>query len=312
MTIEQKFVSVVAYIHNNENEIPHFLDTVMNHVAGMFSRCELILVNDDSTDGSLGAVHEYFDRNPKDYMVSIVKMGAFQGLESSMNAGRDLSIGDYVYEFDDVYVDYDLSVIREAYEKCIEGHDIVAVTSDAPTRFSSRLFYRIYNKASHAQNKIGPETFRILSRRAINRVKDMGSYIPYRKAVYMNCGLSTARIAYKSQQEGVSVHSNQTERTGLAMDSFIYFTNVMEKVSLAIAIAFFIIAIVVVIYVIVSLFVDTNLASGWVSMMGFLSIAFMGLFGMLTIVMKYLSVIVNLIFRKRRYLIEDVEKIAKN
>lgn len=310
--MEQKFVSVVAYLHNNAQEIPHFLDTVMDHIAGMFSRCELILVNDDSTDDTLGAVHRYFDSTPKDYMVSIVKMGAFQGLESSMNAGRDLSIGDYVYEFDDVYVDYDLSVIRDAYDECIAGHDIVAVSSDAPTRFSSRLFYRIYNRASRAQNRIGPETFRILSRRAINRVKDMGSYIPYRKAVYMNCGLATGKITYRSLTKGISVHSNRTERTGLAMDSFIYFTNVMEKVSLAIAIAFFLIAIAVVIYVIATLLVDTNRASGWVSMMGFLSIAFMGLFGMLTIVMKYLSVIVNLIFRRRRYLIEDVEKIAKN
>lgn len=314
MTKEQKFISVVAYVRNAGDQIEYFLDHVMGTVSETFSKCELILVNDGSTDDSMERIHGYFDAHPADYMVSIIRMGTHQGQESSMNAGRDMAIGDYVYEFDDLIVDFEDRMIAEAYRKCLEGqgHDIVAVASSSRMRMTSRWFYQIFNQASGSKGKLGQETFRLLSRRAINRVKSMGTYIPYRKAVYMNCGLSTATLTYQSSQTGMTKHSRKDERAGLAMDSFIYFTDVMEKISLTITGVFFVIAIVVLIYVIESYFTDPNLVSGWVSMMGFISIGFVGLFGLLSIVIKYLSVLVNLVFRHQRYLIEDVEKISKN
>ena len=314
MTKEQKFISVVAYVHDDQDHLENFLRSVMENCTERFERCELILVNDHSTDKSLDVIHRFFDKNPPAYVVSIIRMGMFQGLESSMNAGRDMAIGDYVYEFDDLYMDYDLETILTAYQKCLDGNDIVSVSSDARMRLTSRWFYEIYNSVSRAQNKIGQATFRILSRRAINRVKSIGTYIPYRKAVYMNCGLTVFHMEYKSSygKNHITKHSNRNERAGLAIDSFIYFTDVLEKVSLGISAVFLFIALVVVIYVIASFFMDEHLESGWVSVMGFLSIGFMGLFGLLTIILKYLSVVVNLIFRQQRYLIEDVEKISKN
>ena len=314
MAKEQKFVSVVAYVHNDQAHLNSFLSSVMGKCTELFDKCELILVNDHSTDQSLNTIHKFFEEYPPEYMVSIIRMGMFQGMESSMNAGRDMAIGDYVFEFDDLYIDYDLNMIEKAYRKCLEGNDIVSVASNARMRMTSRWFYKVYNSVSRTQNRIGQATFRLLSRRAINRVKSIGTYIPYRKAVYMNCGLVVARIEYQSTfgKDKLTKHSNRNERTGLAIDSFIYFTNVMEKISLAISAVFLVIAIAVIIFALYSFFMDSHLASGWVSIMGFLSIGFMGIFGLLTIILKYLSVVVNLIFRQQRYLIEDVEKISKN
>ncbi len=310
---EQKFVSVVAYVRNGAGEITKFLDTVMGECENLFQKCELILVDDCSSDESLDVVHRYYADRVFGYMVSIIKMGMYQGMESAMNAGRDLAIGDYVYEFDDLYVDYPAGMLEKTYRRCLEGNDIVSVGCDAKMRFTSRLFYDIYNKASKTKHKLGQETFRILSRRAINRVKSIGSYIPYRKAVYLNCGLRCDHIVYASTMPGeLTIHSRKDERSLLALDSFIYFTRVMEKISFGIAIAFLLTGVAVLIYVAASYFLDTHLVSGWVSLMGFLSLGFMGIFGLLTIVLKYLSVIINLIFRHQRYLIEDVEKIARN
>jgi glycosyltransferase involved in cell wall biosynthesis len=314
MEKELKFISIVAYVHNSEEQIDGFLSQVMGKCSAMFDRCELILVNDCSTDGSIAEIHRYLAEHPAEYMVSIIRMGVFQGLEASMNAGRDIAIGDYVFEFDDLYLDYSMDVIREAYEKCLEGNDIVTVASDAKMHLTSRLFYNLYNGAMHTGNRIGQATFRLISRRAINRVRSMGAYIPYRKAVYMNCGLSVARIVYHNADGAghLTRHYHRDERAGLAVDSFIYFTDVMERFSFGVSMLFLAIAVAVVIYVIVSLFTDARLESGWVSLMGFLCIGFFGVFTLLTIILKYLSVLVDLIFRKQRYLIEDVEKISGN
>lgn len=41
------------------------------------------------------------------------------------------------------------------------------------------------------------ESFRVLSRRVINRIDSMNKTIPYRKVVYANCGLKTDNIKYQ-------------------------------------------------------------------------------------------------------------------
>ncbi len=309
---EKKFISVVAYVHNSEKQIQGFLSQVMGFCEARFERCELILVNDASTDDSLQQIREYFSTNAPTYMVSIIKMGLYQGVETCMNAGRDMAIGDYVFEFDDLVVDYDPNLIYQAYKKCLEGNDIVIASSDAGTRLTSRWFYNLYNMASGTHNPLGQETFHLLSRRAINRIKGMGNHIPYRKAVYSNCGLSMDKITYHSTMEGRNLHSHNNDRASLALDSFVYFTDVMERVSMAISAVFFVFTIAVLIFVLYSMFKDKNMVSGWVSTMGFMAVGFTGLFGMMAIVMKYLSVIVDLNFRHQRYLIEDIEKISKN
>ena len=45
--------------------------------------------------------------------------------------------------------------------------------------------------------------------------------------------------------------------------------------------------------------------------MGFLALGFFGVFALLTIILKYLSVLLNLIFKQQRYLVADIEKVVK-
>lgn len=311
---EPKFISVVAYIQNDAGRIRPFLKEIMGKCRESFEKCELILVNDDSTDGSIDEIHGYFKENPADYMVSIVKLGMAQGIESAMNIGRDMTIGDYVYEFDDLHMDYSPEMILEAYQKCLTGSDIVSVSGKYQMRLTSRLFYALYNHFSHGQQPIGPETFRLLSRRAINRIHSTGRYIPYRKAVYMNCGLKISRMQYEVGEGNRRNYrmGRSDERMNLAVDSFIYFTDLLERVSLSICLIFILIALGVIVYTVWSFFMDQHLAAGWVSLMGFLSLGFIGVFGILTIILRYLGVLINLSYRRRHHLIEEIEKLSGN
>ncbi len=312
--IEPKFISVTAYVCNDEGRIRPFLKEIMEKCRDTFDKCELILVNDHSTDGSLDEIHAYFAENPTDYLVSVINLGIGQGIESAMNIGRDMTIGDYVYEFDDLHMDYPPELIVDAYRKCVSGNDIVSVSGNYKTRLTSRCFYSLYNKFSQTRYDIGSETFRLLSRRAINRIRSMGRYIPYRKAVYMNCGLQAARLTYEVKEEARRNYrkGRSDERINLAVDSFIYFTDLLEKISLGICVVFILIALGVICYTVWSFFMDQHLASGWVSLMGFLSLGFIGVFGILTIILRYLGVLVNLTYRRQYYLIEDIEKISGN
>lgn len=311
---ESKFISLVVYLHNVENCIVHFLKTVIPVCENNFLNYEIICVNDGCTDSTVQKLKEYLEENRVGGMVNLIHMSFFQGMENAMNAGRDIAIGDFVYEFDDIYVDYEPEMLLKVYEKMIDGYDIVSASCKEKIRMSSTLFYTLYNKTSRMRNNIGPETFRLISRRAINRVKSIGQYIPYRKAVYSNCGLNMYTLYYESQSTKVRVKNKTVtaERTTLAIDSFIYFTNALERVSIIISATFLLITIGVGIYIITDLFNAQKPVEGWLSTMGFLALGFFGVFALLTIILKYLSLILNLIFKRQRYLIADIEKVVKN
>ncbi len=305
-----KFISLVVYIHNNEDLIVKFIQTVMK-TCEAFKQTELIFVDDFSTDHSVETIKEYYRNNPSDCVVSIIRLGRYHGMETAMNAGRDMAIGDYVYEFDDMYIDYEPSIILDAFNKCLEGNDIVTVSTKVSMRLTSHIYYKIFNNAMASNSPIGQETFRLLSRRGVNRIISMGVDIPYRKVIYHNSGLSIAALYYKSTK-GVRPARNigQVERLDLAIDTFIYFTSIIERVSLIVAGFFALLSIGAIIYAIVTRIQGTHIGLGYASTMIFMSIGFTGVYGLLTFIVRYLRVLVNLDFKKQKYLITDIDKIS--
>ena len=104
---EKKFISVVVYLHNTASYLKYFLDTVIPVCDMYFEQFEIVCVTDACQDDTVEGLKEYVEAHRLRTMVFIVHMSFFQGLESSMNAGRDIAIGDFVYEFDDIFVDYE-------------------------------------------------------------------------------------------------------------------------------------------------------------------------------------------------------------
>lgn len=307
--MEKKFVSAVVYLHSDEKFAGEFFDKIISAIDEAFSQYEIVLVDDACEDGTLELLKKKISERGIKQMISVVHMGFYQGLEASMNAGRDVSIGDFVFEFDTVNVDYEPSLIMDVYNRVSEGFDIVAASSKGKKKFTSKLFYSLFNKTNRGKVNITSESFRIISRRAINRVKSLGQFIPYRKAVYANCGLKTDRILY-TPTTNTRQTTSKSARTGLALDSFIYFTNALEKLSAIISAVFLIFTLVMGVYILVDHFIEKNIVEGWTSTMIFMSVGFFGIFALLTIIMKYMSVLLNLEFRKQRYLVADIEKLG--
>jgi dolichol-phosphate mannosyltransferase len=167
-----------------------------------FERFEFICVNDKSSDDSARKVKLACEKIGNT-AISIINMGYYHGVELSMNAGVDLSIGDFVFEFDTIHVDYDLSLVMDIYRHSLTGFDIVSATPINKTSRSSRLFYHLYNKNSFSKNKLKTERFRILTRRAINRVHSISKSVPYRKSIYNSCGLAISTIDYDNDTKRV-------------------------------------------------------------------------------------------------------------
>ncbi|MCF0143449.1 MAG: glycosyltransferase [Parasporobacterium sp.] len=307
MTIkEQNFISAVIYVHNNQSTLKEFLGYIGGYLKNKFSNYEIICVNDGSTDDSEAIIREA--ALSEEMNLTLVNMGNVQGVEHSMNAGLDLAIGDFVLEFDSAVKTWPDDIIDQVYGKMQEGADIVSACPDSRPRFTSRVFYAVFNKYANTRNPIGTEAFRLLSRRAVNRVSSMNRTQMYRKAVNANSALKQASVTFTPTENANIEKALSKERRSLAVDSLLLFTNVGYKVSLIITLVMLAFAFIVGVYTVI-VFITGRPVEGWTPIMIFLSLGFFGLFAILTFCVKYLSLILNLNFKRRHYVVENVEKL---
>ena len=308
---EQNFVSAVIYVHNAEDRIERFLDMVVEVMERNFEHSEIICVNDSSEDGSLSIIRKVSKAAEKT-SISVVNMSYYHGLELAMDAGMDLAIGDFVFEFDNTVADFNSSVIMEIYRHSLEGYDIVSASPNRKERLSSRLFYRIFAKFAAVSYRMNTESFRVLSRRVINRVSSMNKTAPYRKALYANCGLKTDCIRYEVTGDWSKARDRKEQRyrMDLAADALILFTEVGYRFSMTMTVVMMLMSIFMTVYSLVTYFV-IHPVEGWTTTILFLSVAFFGLFGILTIIVKYLQLLVNMVFKRKHYSFESIEKLTK-
>ena len=299
----------MVYLYNDEKDVGGFLSTVNGVLKENFEKYEIVCVNDCSTDNTVKAVEAFCEENSVKSL-TLINTSFFQGVESAMVAGVDISIGDFVFEFDSCLVDYSEDTIMSVYRKSLEGNDVVFAVPKGAGRTTSKLFYSLFNRFSDMQYKIKTQRFSIISRRGINRVKSMGVKTVYRKAVYASCGLPVADFDYTPETALKSADTQKAVKQELALNSLILFTDIGYKISITLSFMMAAVLMLAGIYTVV-IFLSANPVAGWTTTMLVISFGFFGLFLLLAFVLKYLSLILNLVFTKKQYVVESIRKITK-
>lgn len=304
---ESNFISFVGYVHNNEKQIKEFVDMCVKIGEENFKKYEIILVDDDSKDNSIANIKNLCKE--ENCVVSIMKMSSFQGVDRSLTAGTDFAIGDYVFEFNNITIDYSIELIMQAYKKLQQGNDIVSVS---PKSRCKKLFYTIYNHYKKKENKIVSTRFRLISRRAINRVSSTNTKIIYRKAVFADCGLKNSIIYYKPIRKIKNKKIKAKNRESItAYEGLLAYTNISIDISGIICLIMFILGfgfLTNIIYC-ACLGLKINLVY---SILCFTSFG-LGLTNIILLLMfRYTKIITSSQLHKKEYLIENIEKVNKN
>ncbi len=306
---EKNFVSAVVYLYNDEKNVSGFLTQINDTLKENFEKYEIVCVNDCSTDNTVKAVENFCEENSVKSL-TVINTSFFQGVESAMMAGVDISIGDFVFEFDSCVTDYEAYMVMAIYRKSLEGNDVVFAIPQTKGRFTSKMFYKLFNGFSNMQYKIKTGRFSIISRRGINRVKSMGVKTVYRKAVYASCGLPVADYEYTPVAEVKTADNQKPIKQELALNSLILFTDIGYKISITLTAVMAFVLMLAGIYT-VAVFMSASPVAGWTTTMLVMSFGFFGLFVLFAFVLKYLSVILNLVFTKKQYVVESIRKITK-
>ena len=310
--LEKNFISAVIYLNTAENDrkLSDFIARLARILSDDFLKYEIICVDDGSPQEYLDAVKRAISESTFSFPVTILHMSFYQGMELAMNAGRDLAIGDYVLEFDECVWNFPDDMIMQAYREVLKECDIVCCADRTKEGVTSKAFYELYNRFSGTQHLLESDNFRILSRRGINRVCSLNRSIPYRKAVYANCGLRFKVMHFEPAFRTNYGKDKKTRRfrKNLALDALLLYTDIGTRFSMLMAGLMALIAAVLAVYSL-AVYLNGIAVVGWTTTMLFLSFGFFGFFALMAVVIKYLSLILNIVFRKEKYLFQSIEKL---
>ncbi len=298
---EKNFISAVVYLRNNGEAAVSFFETLNSILNSHFEKYELIAVNNSCEDQTVSLLRDW--SKTISCPLTVVSMSIVQDKELCMNAGIDASIGDYIYEFDSVEMPYDPGMIFQAYQTATQGNDIVSVCP-SQMKLTSKIFYSVFNRNSRSAYTLRSAAFRLVTRRAINRVHATSGYLPYRKAAFAASGLKAVNMEFSGRISG------QKERIPLAIDSLILYTEAGFKISRNLALFMIVLTLAELIYS-VAIYCVGYPVEGWTTTMLVVTLGFSGLFCLLTVIIKYLSILIELVFKKQKYFVESVEKIQK-
>ena len=308
--LEKNFISAVIYLNTAENaqKLSDFIVHLMGVLSDNFLKYEIICVDDGSPQEYLDEVKQTVQQ--RSVPVTVLHMSFYQGMELAMNAGRDLAIGDYVLEFDECVWNFPDDMIMQVYREVLNEWDIVCCADRTKEGITSKAFYELYNGFSGTQHLLESDNFRILSRRGINRVCSLNRSIPYRKAVYANCGLRFKVMHFDPVFRTDYGKDKKTKRfrKNLALDALLLYTDIGTRFSTLMAGLMALIAAVLAVYSLV-VYLNGIAVVGWTTTMLFLSFGFFGFFALMAVVIKYLSLILNIVFRKEKYLFQSIEKL---
>ncbi|HEF4745662.1 TPA: glycosyltransferase family 2 protein [Burkholderia multivorans] len=194
-----QLISLVVPFYNESDvidaffrEVPKVLETI-DHVD-----YEIVCVNDGSKDNTLELLSAAALDNPK---IKVVDLSRNFGKEAAMTAGIDIATGDAVIPFDADLQDPP-ELIPALVNKWRAGHDVVIARrterkSDTyAKRQTATLFYRIHNLISDVKIPENAGDFRLMSRQAVDALKQLPENRRFMKGLFAWIGFEPAYVDY--------------------------------------------------------------------------------------------------------------------
>ena len=198
MTNKKATISVVVPAYNEQEVLPEFHRRMTGVLHGLDLDYEIVYVNDGSKDQTLELLREL---QVDDHNVAIVDLSRNFGKEIAMTAGLDYARGDAV-----IVIDADLQDPPELIPGLIggwrEGFDVVYATRSARggetmlKKTTAHFFYRVMQSVSRFKIPEDTGDFRLLSRRAVDSLKQLREQHRFMKGLFAWIGYPQKAVPY--------------------------------------------------------------------------------------------------------------------
>lgn len=193
------FISIVVPAFNEEKVLEAFHERTSDVIKSIPVDAEIIYVNDGSTDETLTVMKTLKDTDSR---VAIVDLSRNYGKEIALSAGLDYAQGDAV-----IVIDADLQdppeLIPDLIKHWLEGYDAVyakRVSRDGESilkKLTAHAFYRLIRKVSRTKIPEDTGDFRLLSRRAVDSLRQFREHHRFMKGLFTWIGYPQKAVPYQ-------------------------------------------------------------------------------------------------------------------
>lgn len=304
-----KKISILIPAYNEQEVLEHLYQRLGKLANDNKSyEFEFLFVNDGSRDKTLKIIKGYADI---DNRVSYLNLSRNFGKEIAMIAGLDHVTGDAT-----VIIDADLQdppeLIPEMIKYWEEGYDDVYAKRKSREgenwfkKASSKLYYRLLQKATHITIQQDTGDFRLLDRRCVEALKQLRESQRYTKGMFSWIGFNKKEISYdRDARAAGETKWNYLKLFNLAIDGLTSFTTAPLRVSSVLGFVISLVAFVYIVVIVVrTLLFGIDLA-GYPSLMAV--VLFLGGVQLLSlgIIGEYIARIFNETKQRPLYFIEE-------
>lgn len=303
------YISIVIYVKDSQTTIQEHLQTIYKFAQLKFEYFEIIVVNnsdDNSTEQAINSFYNSLGPSPT-IKLSIINFTRIHSIEDAIRSGLDFAIGDFVIEINLHHFNFEITKIEELFYKAQSGYDLVSLVPETGASFISQIFYRLFSRFAYFNLSIGSEVAYILSRKCINALSNIKDKIYYRRLLYRLVSNRSSEIYYKPSFK-TKCELSFNERLNLALDMLFSFTNFGLKITNLLMRVFLFITISAGLYTVYQYICFRNVVSGWTTIMLLSSFGFSSILVILSIITRYVSLILREVKTAPLYFISSIKK----
>ena len=274
-------LSVISPVYGAPTLLRELVRQIEETVRELTAEYEIILVEDHSPDNSREIITEICKENKR---VKGVFLSRNFGQQYALNAGFDVSTGDYV-----VTLDCEIQ----------EGYDIVmASRQNRPDNFfmtqGSHLFNKLMGYLTDTKQDESLAEFAIYRRKVIDAMAQMGDYRRYYPLMNQWVGFKTAKVMvnHDERTDGKESSYSMRKRIDLAVTTAVSFSTKSLRLIVYFGLIITFIAILFALFLVVKTLVTGIDVSGWVTL--FVSMWFIA--GIMIMVIGIVAVYIGNIF----------------
>lgn len=308
---EKKLVSIVVPMYNESENIDAFIEAIHNCIPQKIKSYELIFVDDGSSDQTWDMINSYCSKYDN---IKGISLSRNFGHQHALFAGLHYAKGDAVISMDGD-LQHPPEVIIDLLNKWRDGYKIVTtnrIDSDDTSffkRITSKWFYKIFSKLSGMDMKPGNSDFRLVDRKVLESIKEIGDTHLFLRGVTAWVGFSTTVVDYKAANRfaGTSKY-NLMKMIRFSSAAIVSFSIIPLKIGIWIGFITSFLAVIEIIYIIVT-YLNGGAIAGWASVMTFMSLMFGILFFMVGIIGVYLGGISEILKKRPRFIVQETAGI---
>jgi glycosyltransferase involved in cell wall biosynthesis len=302
-------VSVVIPVFNAELTLENAVKIILLEAKLFASVCEIILVDDYSSDNSWEIIKR-LSKNNKNILG--IKMAKNYGVDKVITAGLKRSSGDYIYIISCDLQD-PIDKMSEMFEKIINNKSVDIVCSffinkhpeSIASKFLSKLYWRLFSFFMESYYPEEEGLYRLLSRKAVNFYLHHTNDFKHVKILH-DTGLKKEYIEMNQllRDSGKSGYTFR-KKIKFAIDYISSYSYVPLTYSAIISFGMSLMAFLFSLVFVVLKMMELVVLPGWTSLVAIITFFFSVLFFNLSIVAIYLSKNMERIKKSNSYFISE-------